>query len=90
LGNVQQTTRFFTQNPTMDHNIDIIFLDEFGDPFGRVWHSKPGSTTLMCRCQLEIADTIEGVEKAGIIAGLDSYVGIIHTDHYNKNLLFLT
>ena len=44
----------------------------------------------MCRCQLEIADTIEGVEKAGIIAGLDSYVGIIHTDHYNKNLLFLT
>jgi len=45
----------------MDHNIDIIFLDEFGDPFGRVWHSKLGSTTLIRRRQLEIADTLEGV-----------------------------
>ena len=90
MGNVQQITRFFTQKPATDHNIDIIFLDEFGDPFGRVWHSKPGSTTLIRRRQLEIADTIEGVEKACIIAGLDPYVGIIHTDHYNKNLLFLT
>ena len=44
----------------MDHNIDIIFLDEFGDPFGRVWHSKLGSTTLIRRRQLEIADTLEG------------------------------
>ncbi len=24
------------------------------------------------------------VEKACIIAGLDPYVGFIHTDHYNK------
>ena len=47
----------------MDHNIDIIFLDEFGDPFGRVWH-KLGSTTLIRRRQLEIADTIEGVNLA--------------------------
>ena len=63
MGNVQQITRFFTQNPATDHNIDIIFLDEFGDPFGRVWHSKLGSTTLIRR-QLEIADTIEGVNLA--------------------------
>src|SRR3990172_12444745 len=48
----------------MDHNIDIIFLDEFGDPFGRVWHSKLGSTTLIRRRQLEIADTVEGVNLA--------------------------
>ena len=48
----------------MDHNIDIIFLDEFGDPFGRVWHSKLGSTTLIRRRQLEIADTLEGVNLA--------------------------
>jgi CRISPR-associated protein Cas1 len=31
----------------MDNNIDVISLDEFGDPFGRVWHSKLGSTTLI-------------------------------------------
>ncbi|MCF6158380.1 MAG: CRISPR-associated endonuclease Cas1 [wastewater metagenome] len=48
----------------MDNNIDIIFLDEFGDPFGRVWHSKLGSTTLIRRRQLEIANTPEGVNLA--------------------------
>ncbi len=48
----------------VDHNIDIIFLDEFGDPFGRVWHSKLGSTTLIRRRQLEIADTLAGVKLA--------------------------
>jgi len=31
----------------MDHNIDIIFLDEYGKPYGRVWHSKLGSTALI-------------------------------------------
>lgn len=48
----------------MDHNIDIIFLDEFGDPFGRVWHSKLGSTTLIRRKQLEIAETEEGLNMS--------------------------
>ena len=48
----------------MDHNIDIIFLDEFGDPFGRVWHSKLGSTTLIRRRQIEIAETEEGLRLA--------------------------
>jgi CRISPR-associated protein Cas1 len=38
----------------MDNNIDFIFLDEFGDPYGRVWHAKLGSTTLIKRKQLEI------------------------------------
>ena len=31
----------------VDNNIDIVFLDHFGDPFGRIWHSKLGSTTLI-------------------------------------------
>ena len=48
----------------MDHNIDIIFLDEFGDPFGRVWHSKLGSTTLIRRRQIEIAETEDGFKLA--------------------------
>lgn len=48
----------------MDHNIDIIFLDDFGDPYGRVWHSKLGSTTLIRRRQLEIAETEEGLKLA--------------------------
>ncbi len=48
----------------VDHNIDIIFLDKYGDPFGRVWHSKLGSTTLIRRKQLEIAEKEEGLKLA--------------------------
>ena len=31
----------------LEHNIDIMFLDKFGDPTGRVWFSKMGSTALI-------------------------------------------
>lgn len=48
----------------MENNIDLIFLDEFGSPYGRVWHSKLGSTTLIRRRQLEIAEKDEGLELA--------------------------
>lgn len=45
----------------VDNNIDIVFLDSYGDPYGRVWHPKLGSTTLIRRRQMEIYDTIEGL-----------------------------
>lgn len=48
----------------MEHNIDVIFLDEHGNPFGRVWHSKLGSTTLIRRRQLEISEREEGMKLA--------------------------
>jgi CRISPR-associated protein Cas1 len=48
----------------IENNIDVIFLDEFGDPYGRVWHSKLGSTVLIRRKQLEISSTSEGFELA--------------------------
>ncbi len=35
------------------NNIDIVFLENSGQPLGRVWHSKLGSTTRIRRCQLE-------------------------------------
>ena len=37
----------------VQNNIDIVFLDRFGDPYGRIWHPKLGSTTLIRRYQLE-------------------------------------
>src|SRR4030067_3806956 len=61
------TAAYITTEPqklAMDHNIDVIFLDDFGDPYGRVWHSKLGSTTLIRRRQLEIAETEEGLNLA--------------------------
>jgi len=35
------------------NNIDIVFLEYDGQPIGRVWHSKLGSTTLIRKKQLE-------------------------------------
>lgn len=48
----------------VDNNIDIVFLDAHGDPYGRVWHPKLGSTNLIRRRQLEIYDTSEGLSLA--------------------------
>ena len=44
----------------LENNIDIIFLDKYGDPVGRVWHSKMGSTTMIRRRQLEVAEDDTG------------------------------
>ncbi len=46
----------------MNHNIDVVFLDRFGNPYGRVWQSKLGSTTKIRRRQLEISETEEGLK----------------------------
>ena len=46
----------------MNHNIDVVFLDRFGNPCGRVWQSKLGSTTRIRRPRLEISETEEGLK----------------------------
>lgn len=48
----------------VENNIDIIFLNYHGDPFGRIWHSKLGSTTLIRRCQLEAEGSEVGFKMA--------------------------
>ena len=48
----------------VDNNIDLVFLDSYGDPYGRVWHPKLGSTTLIRRRQLELYDKEEGLNLA--------------------------
>ncbi len=37
----------------LQHQVDIVFLESSGQPLGRVWHSKLGSTTRIRKCQLE-------------------------------------
>jgi CRISPR-associated protein Cas1 len=49
----------------LEHNIDIIFLDSYGDPLGRIWFSKMGSTALIRRKQLEAAEEPSGVKLVG-------------------------
>lgn len=46
----------------LENNIEIQFLDKYGQSMGKVWHPKMGSTTYIRRRQLEIAETKEGTE----------------------------
>ncbi|PWJ57272.1 CRISPR-associated protein Cas1 [Dyadobacter jejuensis] len=46
----------------MTHNVDIVFLEQNGDPFGRVWHSKLGSTTKIRKAQLEASLNATGLQ----------------------------
>lgn len=48
----------------VENNIDIVFLDFYGNPYGRVWYSKLGSTTLIRRRQLEMYDDHRGLNLA--------------------------
>ncbi len=45
----------------VQHNVDIVFLENDGYPAGRVWHSKLGSTTLIRKKQLEASLNEEAV-----------------------------
>lgn len=47
---------------SLEHNIDVVFLDSFGDPVGRIWFSKMGSTALVRRRQLEAAENPLGLK----------------------------
>lgn len=44
-----------------ENNIDIVFLDHFGDPYGRIWHPKIGNTTRIRRKQLEASKNEKGI-----------------------------
>ncbi len=47
-----------------ENNVDIVFLDKYGNPFSRVWHSKFGSTTYIRRKQLEYSGDRNGLDLA--------------------------
>ena len=38
----------------VENNIDVVFLEYNGQPYGRVWHSKLGSITTIRRKQLKL------------------------------------
>ncbi len=63
----------------VDNNIDIVFLDAHGDPYGRVWHPKLGSTTLIRRRQLEIYENLDGLNlaKEWGLKKLDNQIGLL-------------
>lgn len=46
----------------VENNIDVVFLEYNGQPYGRVWHSKLGSITTIRRKQLKLIENRIGVE----------------------------
>ncbi|MBI5014907.1 MAG: CRISPR-associated endonuclease Cas1 [Deltaproteobacteria bacterium] len=73
----------------LEKNIDIVFLDKFGDPIGRVWHGRPGSTTAIRRRQLRIADTSEGLRLAlsWVLRKLDNQIGFLEQARERRSRL---
>lgn len=73
----------------LEHNIDIVFLDKYGEPYGRVWHGRPGSTTSIRRAQLRLADTAAGVERAKswILQKLDNQIEFLQEARRRRSRL---
>src|SRR5207249_3761083 len=44
----------------LEHHVDIALLDKHGEPYGRFWHARLGSTTLLRRRLLEISESEDG------------------------------
>jgi len=44
----------------VDNNIEVVFLNKYGDPYARVWQAKMGSTAAIRRRQIEVAESPEG------------------------------
>lgn len=60
----------------VEHNIDILFLNKYGKPFGRVWHDKLGSTARIRREQLKLSETKAGTDigKSFIIQKFENQI----------------
>lgn len=49
----------------LQHNVDLIFAESDGQPLGRVWHAKLGSTTKIRKRQLQASVGRAGVRYTG-------------------------
>ncbi len=63
----------------MRHNVDIVFIEQQGDPIGRVWHAKLGSTTKIRKRQLEASLGPDGLRwvRSWLLAKLENQTGLI-------------
>lgn len=73
----------------VEKNIDVIFLDKYGNPYGRVWHGRPGSTTAIRRAQLRLADTEDGLQLAlgWMLRKLDNQVEFLRESRQKRSRL---
>ena len=61
------------------HNIDIVVTEQDGQPLGRFWHSKLGSTTKIRKCQLEASLNATGVQwvKTWLLTKVENQINFI-------------
>ncbi|MCK9243964.1 MAG: CRISPR-associated endonuclease Cas1 [Candidatus Neomarinimicrobiota bacterium] len=46
----------------LQSSIDILILNKYGDPVGRFWHARMGSTTRIRRAQLQLVNSPAGIQ----------------------------
>jgi CRISP-associated protein Cas1 len=77
----------------MQHNVDLIFVEQDGSPMGRVWHSKLGSTTKIRKAQLLASLSGVGVRwvRAWVLAKMDNQANFIKDlkKHRPQHAVFL-
>lgn len=63
----------------LEYNIDIVFLDKFGNPYGRIWLPRLGSTTYIRRRLLEIYQNDDGLKfvKKWLMQKTDNQKGFL-------------
>ena len=73
----------------IEKNIDIVFLDAVGEPYGRIWHGRPGSTIAIRRAQLRLADTEQGLSLAlgWMVRKLDNQIEFLRATRKRRTKL---
>lgn len=71
----------------IENNIDVVFLEYNGMPFGRVWHSKLGSITTIRRNQLKLSEIEFGTElvKEWIVQKITNQINHLNKLKLNRN-----
>lgn len=74
----------------LKNNIDILLLNKFGDPVGRFWHARMGSTARIRRAQLRLSLTPDGVKTGAIwlIAKLENEIELLKALQTRRTRLF--
>lgn len=70
----------------IENNIDIAFLDRYGEPFARIWYPKTSGAAKIKKKQLECSDTEKGIEyaKAWINDKISRQIKTLKTFSKNK------
>lgn len=71
----------------VDNNIDVVMLNDYGEPYGRFWHSRFGSTAAIRRKQIEIFDSEESIDfiKEWICRKIENSMGHLKELEYKRH-----